>query len=233
MTVSPEDIAAFADGELPPARHAEVAAAIARDPGLAAQVERHRRLKATLSARFAPILDAPVPAQLSALLENAHGDGVIDFAAARQSRAERRGWLHRSAWIAGPALAASLVLVLMRPGSDSPRDGYASGQLAAALDTQLVATQPAGAPTRMLLSFRDDSGRLCRAYAGEAGGGIACREANGWKLRQRSAPGAGAATDYRQAGSGEAGILAIAQEIASGPALDAEGEETARRSGWR
>lgn len=233
MTVTPEEIAAFADGELDPRRSAQVAAAVARDPGLAAQVERHRRLKATLSARFAPVLDAPVPARLSALLENRGGGGVIDLAAALQARGQRRGWLQRSAWIAGPALAASLVLVLMRPGGDAPRAGYASGRLAAALDTQLVATQPADAPTRMLLSFRDDSGRLCRAYAGKAGGGIACREADGWKLRHGGATGAGAATEYRQAASGEAGILAIAQEMAAGPALDAQGEESARRSGWR
>ena len=233
MTVSSEDIAAFADGELPPARQAEVGAAIAEDLWLAADVERHRRLRAALSTHFAPILDAPVPPRLSGLLKDARPSEVIDFAAARQIRAERRQWLQRGAWIAGPALAASLVLVLMRPGSDGPRQDYASGQLATALDTQLVATQPAGAPTRMLLSFRDGSGQLCRAYAGTAGAGIACREASGWKLRHGGTSGAGDATAYRQAGSAEAKILAIAQEMASEPALDAEAEASVRRSGWR
>lgn len=233
MTVSPEEIAAFADGELTPTRSAEVAAAVAQDPGLAAQVERHRRLKATLSARFAPILDAPVPDRLSGLLEQAPPNQVIDLTAARQARAERRSWLQRGAWIAGPALAASLVLVLMQPGGDGPREGYASGQLAAALDTQLVATQPADAPTRMLLSFRDGSGQFCRAFTGADSAGIACRETSGWKLRQVGASASGAVTEFRQAGSGEAAILAAAQEMASGPALDADAEARARGLGWR
>lgn len=233
MTVSPEEIAAFADDELPFARRAEVAAAIARDPALAAEVERHRRLKATLSAHFAPILDAPVPASLRALLEPERPGNVVDLAAARKTRVGRLGWQRWGSWIVAPALAASLVLLLMRPGGETPREGYASGQLASALDTQLVATQSSAAPTRMLLSFRDEAGQLCRAYAGAAGAGIACRETRGWKLRHTTAAGRADATAYRQAGSSDSGILALAQEMASGPALDAEDEASARRKDWR
>ena len=44
MTVTPEMIAAFADGELGADERRRVEAAIAADPELAAQLERHRRL---------------------------------------------------------------------------------------------------------------------------------------------------------------------------------------------
>lgn len=233
MTVSPEEIAAFADGELAPPRRDEVAAAIARDSGLAAQVERHRRLRATLSAHFAPILDAPVSTGLSGLLVRERPGNVVNLAAARKTRVGRPDWQRWGGWIVAPALAASLVLLLMRPGGEPPRGGYASGRLASALDTQLLATQPSAAPTRMLLSFRDEAGQLCRAYTGVTGAGIACHEARGWKLRHTAAAGRADTTTYRQADSSDTGILALAQEMASGPALDAEDEASARRQGWR
>lgn len=233
MTVSPEDIAAFADGELAPPRRADVEAAIAHDPQLAAEVERHRRLKAVLSAHFAPILDAPVPAVLRELLERERTENIIDLATRRKVRAARPGWPRWGGWIAVPALAASLVLMLMRPGGETSHEHYASGQLASALDTQLVANQPPSAPTRMLLSFRDGAGQLCRAYSGAAGAGIACHEARGWKLRHVGAGSSAAASAYRQAGSSDARIMALAQEMASGPALDAGDEAKASRDRWR
>jgi anti-sigma factor RsiW len=48
MTISREELAAFADGELGAARAAEVAAAVAADGALQAQVEAHRALRAQL-----------------------------------------------------------------------------------------------------------------------------------------------------------------------------------------
>ena len=50
MKVTPEDIAAFADGELSGDREAEIAAAVAADPALAEQVERHKAMKSMLGA---------------------------------------------------------------------------------------------------------------------------------------------------------------------------------------
>ena len=51
MTVTREELAAFADGELDPAREAEVAAAVAADPELEAQLEAHRTLRARTRSR--------------------------------------------------------------------------------------------------------------------------------------------------------------------------------------
>ena len=80
MSVTREELAAFADGELDPARADEVAAAVEADPALAEQVRAHRALKARLSAHFAPIMEAPLPESLAAPLQ----PKVVDFAAARE-----------------------------------------------------------------------------------------------------------------------------------------------------
>jgi anti-sigma factor RsiW len=228
MSVTREELAAFADGELEPARQAEVAAAVAADPALAAQLEAHRALRERLGAHFAPVLEAPVPDRLTALLRPE--PPVIDFGAARDKR-ERARSLPRWTWFAGPALAASLALAVFMPrGGD---DGYASGELAAALDGQLVAAQSADAPTRILLSFRDEEGAYCRAFAGAAQSGIACRDEAGWRLRHEGEGIAGQDGDYRMAGATAGAVLERAQAMAAGPALDAAQEQAAKARGWR
>jgi hypothetical protein len=227
MNVTPEELAAFADGELDAARAAEVAALVSADPALEARVQAHRALRAQLGAHFAPIMEAPVPDRLTAMLRPEPAE-VVDFAAAREKH-ERSRTLPRWTWFAGPALAASLVLaVVLRPGGD-----YAPGDLASALDGQLVAAQDADAPTRILLSFRNSGGEYCRAFAGEAQSGIACRNDAGWKLAFKGKRVAVESGDYRMAGTPAAEVLQRAQAMAAGPALDAAGEEAAKARGWR
>ena len=127
----------------------------------------------------------------------------------------------------------ALVLALWQPwqGGGMP-EGYAGGQLASTLDTQLVAEQGTGEQTRILLSFEDDTGRYCRAWRGTDEGGIACRDDTGWKIERQLGVGAAQTTDYRQAGS-DAEILMAAQEMAAGGALDAVAEAEAKARGWR
>lgn len=224
---TPEQIAAFADGQLEGAELERIAAAIAADPALEKQVAAHRALAQRLGAHFAPIAAEPVPNHLAALLK-APQDNVASLADARARRKGPPRWT----WLAGPALAASLVLALtLRPASDA---GYADAQLASALDSQLVAGQQADAPVRVLLSFRDAGGAYCRAFERAASAAIACRDAQGWQLRSHSAASSGGAPagEYRQAGSA-GDVLAAAQAMAAGPALTAEEELAARRNGWR
>ena len=228
MNVTREELAAFADGELDPAREAEVAAAVMADPALEAQVRAHRALRERLGTHFTPVFEAPVPERLASLLRPE--PQVIDFATARDKR-ERARTLPRWTWFAGPALAASLALAVFMPRGAG--DGYASGDLAEALEGQLVAAQAADAPTRILLSFRDEDGAYCRAFADEAQSGIACRDGAGWRLIEEAA-GAGAQdSEYRMAGTPAAEVLERAQAMAAGPALDAAEEQAAKARGWR
>ena len=235
MSVTREEIAAYADGELEGADRARVESAIAADHALAAQVEAHRALKVRLAAHFAPIAAEPVPERLSALLR-ASGTGsgaeVIDFTAAAQRRSaapQRRQWLRWGA----PALAASLALgiLVMRPGH-AP-EGYAKGDLAAVLDTRLAANQPQDGGARVLLSFPNAQGELCRGFAGAAQSGIACRDDTGWRLERTLGGVTAQGTDFRQASSAEARLMAAMQDMAAGAPLDAAAEEAARAKGWR
>lgn len=239
MNVTEEQIAAFADGELAGDELARVEAAIAADPSLAAKVEAHRKLKSTLGAHFAPMLDQPVPDRLAAMLKPREEDQpsedsaeVVSFAAERQ----KRGFapvVRRWAPIAGPALAASLVLAIIQPwNTGSVPAGYADGTLATALDDQLVATQMASADTRILVSFESEGGELCRAYRSGDTGGIACRDATGWDIEREFALDGAQTTEFRQAGS-EADVMAAVQAMAAGDALDAKAEAAAKANGWR
>lgn len=226
MSVTREDLAAYADGELDVARAAEVAAAIETDPALAEQLRAHRALRERLSAHFAPILQAPLPERLTAPLSPKAG--VIDFGAARARHART---LARWSWIAVPALAASLALAVFLPRGSG--GDYARGALAASLDGQLVATQDTAAPTRILLSFQDQAGTYCRAFASEAQSGVACRDDQGWRFVMRGEGARGRSGDYRMAGASAAQVLERAQAMAAGPALDAAAEQAAKARGWR
>jgi len=229
MSVTPEELAAFADGELDPVRHAEIGRAVEADPDLARDVTAHRALRARLAAHYAPILDQPVPESLNAPLRCK--DKVFSLTEHRKSRAVKRSVIPRWKWVAGPALAACLVLALIPLGS-SPKD-YAGQQIATALDDQLVATQPADAPVRVLLSFRDRSGAFCRAFTTAEQGGIACKDAQGWRLMEHLAGSTVQTEKYRQAGSVSDQLMARAQEVADGPALDATEEERAMAIRWK
>ncbi len=71
------DLHAFIDGELPPARMAEIAALITADPTLAARVDAFRADKLMLAALFAPVAHAPVPAAWIATIETATSPRAI------------------------------------------------------------------------------------------------------------------------------------------------------------
>lgn len=231
MTISRDEIAAFADGELSGEREAEIAAAVKGDIELARQVDQHRMLKAKLAGHYAPIVDQPVPDRLAGLLTKPALADVIQFAAFRQKRGTWQ--MRRWTWMVGPALAASLALILFLPDGGDRSAGYANGQLAAVLDAQLVTSQSPSEDTRILLSFRNKEGLYCRAFSSAASDGIACRNDEGWKLETLGTGRERASTDYRMAGADESEILALAQEMAAGPALDADGERAARAQGWR
>lgn len=227
MKPTPEQIAAFADGELDDYERMVVEAAIAADPALARQVAAHRALRERLDRHFSPVAGEPVPHRLTALLSEPP-PGVIDLAAARRGRQGLSRWT----WIAGPALAASLVLVITFAMRGEQQPGYADRQLASVLESQLAAGQPANAPVRILLSFRDAVGAYCRAFAGQADSGIACRDGTGWKLRAKAGATRRNQSEYRQAGS-DAEIMQTAQDLATGPALGGDEERAARDTGWR
>jgi hypothetical protein len=227
MTIEPDTLMAYADGELDPLMAKRVERAIAADPALADEVARHRALRDRLSAGFAPIAAAPVPERLSALLQTT----VTPLPAPAPARPRPR-------WQAASALAACLLVGVFvghqwqSAGPVTAHEGrlYASGDLSHALDTQLASADGA---VRVPVSFRDRSGAYCRVFTSSAADGIACRDGSGWALRETRAGAAGEATEYRQAGSGDAALMTAAQAMMAGDPLDAAAEARAKAAGWR
>lgn len=226
MTVTREELAAFTDGQLNTKRQAEVAALVAADPALAAEVEAHRGLKTRLAKHFAQIAEKPVPEHLTAILQPKQSK-VVDFATARE-RIETKRRIPRWSLYAGPALAASLALAVFLPRGGTDKMEPA---LLATLDNQLVSEQGPDGDTRILLSFRNSEDEFCRAYSVPGRSAIACRTPSGWEKRAAVEYVRRSAKDFRQASTNP--IFQQVQEMAVGPALDAEEEAAARKAGWR
>ena len=229
MTISPEELAAYADGELDQVTAVRVRRAIEDDPQLASELAKLTALRTMLAARFDPILAEPVPGRLSQPVADA--SKVVSLAEVRSQRQSL--WQRPQFRIgAGAAIAASLVVAVLLGGRGGSAQGYADTQLTSALDETLSGqTAPDG--TRLLISFRDNGGAACRGYSAKDTSGIACRDNRGWKLKVLGGSAEQQSAEYRQAGSGDAAIMAAAQDMAAGPAFDAAAEAAARKADWR
>jgi len=231
MTIDRATIAAYVDGELDDIAARRVERAAGADPEIADAIARHRALTAALAAHYGPVAEEAVP---NRLLDLVAGAGRVDtsLAARREAKRARFGAMQWGAIAASLALGLTIGLRPWLPAEPVAVEGgalVAAGPLSEALDTQLASNQPADAPVRIGLSFRDRAGRYCRSFESAAVDGIGCRADGRWRL-ERTTPGA-AATDYRQAASGS--LAAAAADMMAGDALDAGAERAARDGGWR
>lgn len=232
MTIGPEMLMAYVDGELDLVSAKRVEKAAANDPQLAAEITRHRALRDRLRREFDPLASAAPPEAMVALLRDSAK--VTDLHPERRKCAPWLRWATAGGAVAA-ALALGIVIGQSVPGADGfgTRGGalVARGETAAALDAQLAAASP-DAGTRILLSFRNAEGRYCRAFETRAQAAIACREGGDWQVRSLRAVDAAQATEYRQAGSESAALMADAQEMMAGEPLDAAAERAAIAGKW-
>lgn len=250
MTISTDDLAAYADGELTGDSAEAIRTALETDAELRTELDRLQALKSTLSAQFDQVLDEPVPDDLIATamgsdtdsLVDADSAEIVDFGAARPSRLAAL----TSSWPQIAAMAASLAVGVIMGGlflSDSGGDGLigqsgnglaARGQLAAALTGQ-IGDQPAMNGIALPVTFRDDEGHYCRAFAARSDNlaGIACREGEDWQVRMM-VDGAHADAPYRTASSTlPLSVLESLDLMMAGEALDADAERAAQTQDWR
>ena len=235
--MSDEKFFAWLDGELGPAEAAEVEARVAADPELQRLAYEHRAFHARLRGAFGDIAAASVPERLQGAVRSLAD--VIEFADRRQAqRPGRRAPLPQWA-----AMAATLVVGLIagslvgRSGASAPVDVrggkmYAAASLDRALERQLASAR-AHDDVRIGLTFRDQSGTICRSFAGSVSSGLACRKGQGWQLRGLFAAPEGQSGDYRMAAGADPNLGALIDSIIAGEPLDAQGEAKARRQGWK
>jgi anti-sigma-K factor RskA len=245
MTVSDETLAAYADGELDASGRERVETSMAADPEVAKRIAALRALRNQLNVEFDKVLLEPVPQHLLALARSAStgikAGKVLEFPAERRQR---------SPWVQWGSLAASFVLGALlwqfasrayfaRPITESNGHLVASGTLASALSNHLASQQASTDPVQIGLTFRSRQGRYCRTFQlrqSESTAGLACREANGWKVEvlAQAASSAPVQEQYRQAASAlPPSVLKAVEDAISGDPLDASAEATARLNGWR
>lgn len=228
---------AWLDGELSGAEAAEMEARVAADPELARLAEQHRALQAKLKSAFNPVAEAPVPKHLI------HAIGgpaqVIDFAAAKKAREPKLIWRPAGQWA---AMAATLVLGVfigtMAPSHQNAPvtvEGgalYASAGLDQALNGELASAPNAG-PVRIGLTFRDQSGAICRTFTQAKDAGLACRSGDRWQLRGLFPAPEGQSDTYRMAAGMDPNLATLVSSSIVGEPLDAAQERAAMQKDWK
>lgn len=235
--IEDEKFFAWLDGELSADEAAAVECEVAADPRLSALAEKHRAMQAQISGAFNQVADAPLPDRFGAVLGSHHAE-VVDLAAARQPKTGRN-WQPLGHWASMAAtLAIGLFIgTLLQERGSTPievENGriYAANGLAHALDTQL-ASAPANGAVRVGLTFRDDSGGICRSFTGPQASGVACHEGSGWQVRGLFAAPEGQSSDYRMAAGMNPSLAALVDSTMAGEPFDAAQEKAAREKGWR
>jgi hypothetical protein len=207
-------------------------ARVAADPELQRLAEEHRGFGADLKGAFDPVAEAAVPDHLAAMVRPPAQ--VIDFAAARRVRSmpALAQWAAMAATLAIGVFAGTQI----PRGSDAPvqvQGGklYAAASLDQALDSEL-ASAPAGA-VRIGLTYRDQSGEICRSFTAAAGDGVACRTGGRWQMKGLFAAPEGQGSDYRMAAGMDPNLAALVDSTMAGEPFDAAQEKAARDKGWR
>jgi hypothetical protein len=232
MTISPEALIAYVDGEADADTIAAVEAEAAADPQLAAEIARHRAARGRVSTAFARTLQEPVPERLVQAVMAGGSDKVVELAAAR-ARAPR--YLALAAGI-----AASLVVGMAIGGQFAGQGPIRSdftirGDLASALDSRLASQPVSGDAVRIGVSFRTAEGGYCRTFqtTGAKGvAGVACHEDGGWRAVVAT-PQPTTAAEFRMAASAPQVVMRTAEAMMAGEPLDADAEARARDKGWR
>ena len=247
--IDDDTLQAYVDGELDAPGAARIDAALAHDAVLARRVQQARELRVQLRAAFDPVLDEPVPAHLSALLQPPSARAATPTTAS-VTRLGGRGANRRRAtrhWLVpGAALAASVALLAVglwwwQPAGDLIRtqggQSFAAGALSHALDETLASEPKANAPVAIGLSFRSTDGRICRTFVlrtPPARAGLACHGDAGWALPVLSAVAPTEGGELRQAASAlPPAVQAAVDARLRGNVFDAQQERAARDVGWR
>lgn len=253
-----EMLMAYADGALPEAEAAQVAAALEHDAEARAIVAEFRRTAELSRAAFTDVMTEPVPEQLvrTILGAEARSANVVDLAQARKPRP--------SPWRTVLPLAASVLLVLGVAATLflqqlATEHAIALGTVPKASPlAEVLETKPSGTPVTLarrategadrlmvVATFRDRKARICREIEAldqamqPQLAGVACRDpANGdWTVEgtaRIAASSPPSTPGYVPSGSDEKdaldGLLAL---LGASQTLSPDEEQNLMRQGWR
>lgn len=238
MTVSPETLLAFVEGELSPEEAKKVAAEVANDSSLAAHVENHRALKERLQA-------AALPSEAVATSESA--EPMLLAAPVSQRFPAATAPRRTASYVPAGAMAAGIVLGALLWGSMAPagdirvEEGMviADGTLARALSivTAKDRNGPAFSPSVIGDSFFSNDGFFCRNFGtGQAGkgglAGIACREDDQWRIRLLASADATANSASAKEPPVPQAVRDMLETLMVGTPLDPDSEQAARAQHW-
>lgn len=231
MSIDPERLMAYVDGQTDPIETARIEAAIAADPHARAQVQGWRAQNQALRAAFDPILQEPIPQRLQETMEPKAR--ILAF------RPRPSDWHTLSAGLIGLAAAALLGFQLgAGPGDGLVRTGgggvWAKGALAKALEHQASGT-PGKGQVAIALTIQGHNDAPCRAFrvADQGLDGLACRHEQGWSIVALGTQAIGEAGAYRPAAGLSPGVLAALEGIPDSEALSPEAEAARIRAKWR
>lgn len=200
MDFDDETLMAFADGELDAVRSLALEEALATDDALAERLAVFLDSRQLVGDAMKPLIDEPVPAELLAsvgrMAEEARQqaaapkDNVVSFRQRPQQRVQpsARRWLMP---IAASLLAVITGVVGFTAGRMGVSETGTASEISAALDRETsgkdLPLDTSGTVLRVVATFRDDRGELCREYElkqpARSTLTVACRQDGGWETR--------------------------------------------------
>lgn len=240
MTFDDETLMAFADGELDAERSRELETALESDDALVDRLAVFIDSRRLVADALGPLIDEPVPAALLASVESLVEDANRDIASMgtvtpfrpKPERPQLARWLAPMA--AGLVAVASGLAGYGLGRSDSPSGpetiGLIETALASAASGQDMRLDETGTVLRIIATFEDGQGELCREYELRESGkhtiAVACRLDDGWT--PRLALSNAAPEGYIPAASQET-IDAFLASIQASQPLSADAEQSVLR----
>lgn len=247
-----ELLGAWIDGELPRDEAERLERRLAEEPALADRLERMQAADRAAQRAFHAVDETPLPRRVLGLLQD-DGTGRREETPGKVVRLPLRGprrFFHMPATIAaGVALVAGfLIHDLIGPAAGPDLALTVTGTIAPGSDLdRVLETLPSaepvtlidGANAEVVLTFRAAAGDWCRQFRVDADAatmhGLACRQADGWRLATASfGAGTSGGTFGQAAGETPAALEASVRDRMGdrGP-LERQAEKEVISMGWK
>jgi hypothetical protein len=238
---TPEELMAYADGQLDAEQARRIKQALALHPVLRVVVEDHKRTRAAARVAFDEMTAAPMSPGLAKLAHALEAPQAAPRKVSARTPSARKA-IPAMAWPAAAAacLVAGVVSAMLVAGNNDGLIRWRDGPSAGTVLARVLETRPSGEASGnaiVVASFKAVDGRYCRQFeigleaSGAVADGVACRGEDRWNviaLARRP----GAASSYMVAGGGDPVALAVAG-LGPGPRIAADAERALIGKEWK